>query len=178
MDELKNIISKNHGLLDDIDPLPGHLDRFEKKLGETEKIRLILIPLLAAASIAVVITIILFNLKMNYENEITLGDVSIEYKEAEMYYQNIFLTEYNEFQKNISQSASLNTYVENELDLMDKAYEQLIDDFKTNPYDARVISAIIIHYQTKVDFIIRINEQLENNNVKNVTEYNYEGNRI
>lgn len=178
MTELKKIIRKNQRLLDDIEPLPGHLDRFEKKLGNVENIRYIILPVLAAASVAFLITIMLFNLKMSYENEITLGDVSMEYKEAEMYYQNIFLTEYNEFQNKITPSTTLNAYVENELEQMAMAYEQLVDDFRTNPYDTRVISAIIMHYQTKVDFIKKINEQLENNNVRNVTDYNYEGNRI
>jgi hypothetical protein len=178
MDELKNLIQRNQTLIDDIEPIPGHADRFSKKLNKEDNFRSIIAPVLAAASIAIFITIGLFNMKINYENNISLGDISVEYQEAEIYYQEVFSYEYNKFRESTAQTLSLKNNIEYELEIMDKAYDQLLYDFRTNPYDARVINAIIMHHQTKVDFMKRINEQLVNNEVENVIDYNYESNRI
>ncbi len=177
MTELRDFVEKHNDFLDDLEPIPGHFERFEKKMGKTDSIRSILVPLLAAASVAIIVTGLLFNLKLNYENSITLGDISIEYQEAELYYNNLFMTEYDRFQENVKQT-NIRSNIDSELESMEIAYEQLIDDFKTNPYDSRVINALIMHYQTKVDFIKQINNQLDDNMNQNITDNNYESDRI
>jgi len=49
----------------------------------------------------------------------------------------------------------------NELKSMDSVYIQLQKDLKANPDDERIINAMIEHYQTKVDVMSFILEQLK-----------------
>jgi len=56
-----------------------------------------------------------------------------------------------------------------ELRSMDSVYVQLQKDLKTNPNDERIINAMIEHYQTKVEVMSYILNQLKvirNENLK------------
>jgi hypothetical protein len=61
--------------------------------------------------------------------------------------------------------------LKNEMKSMDSVYVQLQKELKTNPNDERIISAMIQHYQTKLEVMSYIVNQLKavrNENQKNV----------
>jgi hypothetical protein len=92
----------------------------------------------------------------------TLGDVSPEYKEVENYYVH---------QVNMMESEIANIDLKNnpeqkeilfkEMKSMDSVYVQLQKELKANPNDERIINAMIEHYQTKMDVMNYILNQLK-----------------
>lgn len=103
----------------------------------------------------------------------TLGQVSPQYKEVENYYVH---------QVNLMESELVNIDLKNnpeqkkmllsEIKSMDSVYVQLQKELKANPNDERIINAMIEHYQTKVEIMSYIVNQLKEirNENQNKTE--------
>jgi hypothetical protein len=73
---------------------------------------------------------------------------------------------------NFSENPEQKQMLDNELQSMDSIYVQLKKELKANPDDDRIINAMIEHYQTKVDVLSYVVDQLkkirnENQNKKN-----------
>jgi len=95
-------------------------------------------------------------------NSMALGDVSPQYKEVENYYLhqvNLMESEIKtiDFISNTEQKEMFTRELEN----MDSVYIQLQKDLKANPDDERIINAMIEHYQTKLEVMTFIVNQLK-----------------
>ena len=115
-------------------------------------------------------------------NKMALGDVSPEYNEVEQYYvrqvsmmedeiENIWINNDPEEKEMLLQ----------ELDEMDKMYEELQKDLKANPNDDRVINAMIEHYQRKVDimnYVLSQLKEIQKDNENQINKGNYETVRL
>jgi uncharacterized protein (DUF305 family) len=91
-----------------------------------------------------------------------LGDVSPQYKEVENYY----VHQVNLMESEISTVSFVNNpeqqrELKKEMKSMDSVYIQLQKDLKANPDDERIINAMIEHYQTKVEVMTYILNQLK-----------------
>jgi uncharacterized protein (DUF305 family) len=92
----------------------------------------------------------------------TLGQVSPQYREVENYYLH---------QVNLMESEIVNTDLRNnpeqkemlvkEMKSMDSTYVSLQKELKANPNDERIINAMIEHYQTKLEVMTFIVNQLK-----------------
>ncbi len=92
----------------------------------------------------------------------TLGQVSPQYREVENYYMH---------QVNLMEGEIVNTDLHNnpeqkemlvkEMKSMDSTYVSLQKELKANPNDERIINAMIEHYQTKLEVMTYIVNQLK-----------------
>jgi len=179
MKNIEDIIRENIDKFNEREPVEGHFERFEWKLEKRLHSRTLhrsIVPyLLKAAAVTVLITLsslwVWDNFIRRDKDTMALGDVSPQYREVENYYvhqvnnmeselRNYYLSDNPEQQK----------MLKNELQSMDSVYLQLQKDLKANPNDERIINAMIEHYQTKVEVLSYIVNQLKairNENEKN-----------
>jgi hypothetical protein len=163
--DLEKMIGKYRERFDEDNPSPNHMVSFEAKLqkrfkkSNTFKQQKVFMRI--AASIAVLIIgaylsyLIYDNVKRPLKNNIITQTTS-ELQETEMYYT-------KQINKGLEQIKSLEisdqkqkTAILSDLNSMDKNYDQLKTELKSNPDDERLVHAIIEHYQVKLDAIDQI----------------------
>jgi hypothetical protein len=95
-------------------------------------------------------------------NRMTLGDVSPQYREVENYYiHQVNLMEKEIGTVDLPNSPEQKKMLRTELKSIDSVYVQLQKELKANPNDERIISAMIEHYQAKVEVMTFIVNQLK-----------------
>jgi hypothetical protein len=169
MKTIDEIIRAGRDLFD-VEPSEGHFERFNRKLEMRFHIRSrkrSIVPYLLRA--AVVTLLITLSSLWTWEhflkpdrNMMKLSEVSPEYREVENYYVHQVNLMENELESidllnNNEQKAMLFS----EMKSMDSVYVQLQKELKANPNDERIINAMIEHYQTKLDVMTFILNQLK-----------------
>jgi hypothetical protein len=170
MKNIEELIRSSKDFFEEAEPSKGHLERFNRKLelrfGARTIKRSIVPYLLKAAVVTLLVTLSSLwtwdHFIRSDRNRMTLGDVSPQYREVENYYVH---------QVNLMESQLVNIDLKNnpeqkemllsELKGMDSVYVQLQKELKANPNDERIINAMIEHYQTKVDIMSYIVNQLK-----------------
>ena len=170
METIKEAFRNSKNFWDDQEPEEGHFERFSVKLElrrQARSVKRSIVPYLLRA--AVVTLLVTLSSLWTWDHFIrpdsrrmTLGQVSPQYKEVENYYIH---------QVNLMQDEIVNTDIQNspeqkemlisELNSMDSVYVSLQKELKANPDDERIISAMIEHYQTKLEVMTIIVEQLK-----------------
>ena len=169
MNKLEDIIRRNRSEFDDREPSEGHFERFSFKLATrlhagTAK-KSILPYLLKAAVVTLLVTLSslwTFDhfVRPNLKTKMTLSEVSPEYREVERYYvQQVSFME-NEFSSLDLSNPEQKEALMNEMASMDSVYTELQKELRANPNDQRIIDAMIKHYQTKIEVMSYILEQL------------------
>jgi hypothetical protein len=183
MKNIEDIIRNNKDFFEDSEPMEGHFERFSRKLEircqAANHVKRSIVPyLLKAAVVTVLITLSSLWTWDHFlrpgSKRMTLSEVSPQYKEVENYYVH---------QVNMMEGEILNVDLKNnpnqkeallkELKTMDSTYVSLQKELKANPNDERIINAMIEHYQTKLDVMTYIVNQLKtirNNNQNNKKE--------
>jgi len=170
MKNIDNIIKDNRGLFEDEEPMEGHLDRFnwklEKRLHSYATKRSIVPYLLRAAVVTLLVTLSSLwtwdHFIRSGRGRMALGDVSPQYKEVENYYvHQVNLMENELLTVDFKDNAEQRDMLQNEMKSMDSVYVQLQKELKSNPDDERIINAMIEHYQTKLDVMTYIVNQLK-----------------
>ena len=170
MKNIEEIIRSNRDFFGEEEPSKGHVERFERKLElrfhARGAVKRSIVPyLLKAAVVTLLVTLSSLWTWDHFirpdRNRMTLGDVSPQYKEVENYY----LHQVNLMESEIK-TIDLNNPVQKkmldkEMKSMDSVYVQLQKDLKANPDDERIINAMIEHYQTKVEVMNYIINQLK-----------------
>ena len=180
MRTIDDIIRSNKDFFEDREPSEGHMERFNRMLEmrfHAGAVKRSIVPyLLKAAVVTLLVTLSSLwtwdHFIRSDRNRMTLGDVSPQYREVENYYIHQVNLMENEIEtvvpiKNPEQKEMLRT----EMRSMDSVYVQLQKELKANPDDERIINAMIEHYQTKVEVLTYIVNQLkairnENQNTK------------
>lgn len=170
MKNIEDIIRNNKEFFEAAEPSDGHFERFRRRLeikGGEKTLRRSIVPyLLKAAVVTLLVTLSSLWTWDHFirpdRNRMTLGDVSPQYKEVENYYVH---------QVNLMKSEIINIDLKNnpeqkkilvaEMNGMDSVYVQLQKELKANPNDERIINAMIEHYQTKVEVMSYIVNQLK-----------------
>ena len=178
---LENIISENKDFFNDAEPLDGHFGRFEEKLekefGKRKKLNFRIVWQVAAAVAFIFLTInqaIIFFAPKENQN-INLASVSPEYGEIEMYYVsaiNSGLLNWNALQNEGILTAEEKSMLDEELKEFDLTFKNLQEELKANPDDERVINAMIEFYQSKLNVITIIIENIKE--VKRIKNERYE----
>ncbi len=178
MKPIEEIIRDNRELFDDQEPFEGHYERFRRKLEMRmvpPKIKKSIVPYLLKA--AVVTLLVTLSSLWTWDNFISpssrrmrLSDVSPEFREVENYYvRQVNLMENEILSFDMLNGTDESAMLKEEINNMDSVYLQLERELKANPNDERIISAMIEHYQTKVEIMSFIVDQLkaiENENTK------------
>jgi hypothetical protein len=92
----------------------------------------------------------------------TLGQVSPQYKEVENYYiHQVNMMEGEIVNVDLKNNPQQKEMLMKEMKSMDSVYVSLQKELKANPNDERIITAMIDHYQTKVEVMTYIVNQLK-----------------
>ncbi|MCJ7447870.1 MAG: hypothetical protein MUO72_09265 [Bacteroidales bacterium] len=170
MKTIDEIIRSNRDFFEDEEPSEGHLERFNRKLEmrfHTGGIRRSIVPyLLKAAVVTLLVTLSSLWTWDHFirpdRNRMTLGDVSPQYKEVENYYiHQVNLMENEIGTVNLSNNPEQMDMLRIEMKSMDSVYVQLQKELNANPNDERIINAMIEHYQTKVEVLSFVVNQLK-----------------
>lgn len=178
MKNIEDIIRENKDFFE-AEPSNGHLERFQAMLEvrfRKEAPKRSIVPYLLRA--AVVTLLVTLSSLWTWDNFIrpdskrmTLGDVSPQYREVENYYVHQVSMMEGELSNMSLSSPEQKEMLLKEMKSMDSVYVSLQKELKANPNDQRIINAMIEHYQTKVDVMNYIIDQLkavrnENQNMK------------
>ncbi|MBI4646134.1 MAG: hypothetical protein HY738_05915 [Bacteroidia bacterium] len=172
MELLKKIINNNRALFDDSEPENGHFNRFENKLKAYHRRKMVLsIPFLLKTAAVLLLLVMSSYLTYKYFitgnditnfNRITVGDISPEYQEMEIYYTSLVNQQFEQINRLFIDDSTEKKIVIRELSEMDEMLNSLTDELNTNPNDERIISTIIEYYQLKIEILNRIIYHLKN----------------
>lgn len=183
MKNIEDIIRNNKEFFDGAEPSGGHLERFNRKLEimcGTRAVKRSIVPYLLKA--AVVTLLVTLSSLWTWEhfirsdrNMMTLGDVSPQYREVENYYvHQVNLMENEIADLDMKNHPEQKDVLLSEMRSMDSVYVQLQKELKTNPDDERIINAMIEHYQTKVEVMNYILDQLKSIRNENINNKGHE----
>ena len=170
MKTIEDIIRNNRDLFEDQEPSEGHFDRFSVKLEirhQKMASRRSIVPyLLRAAVVTLLVTLSSLWTWDHFirpgSSRMTLGQVSPQYKEVENYYlHQVSLMEGEIVNMDHSQNPEQKKMLMKEMKSMDSTYVSLQKELKANPNDERIINAMIEHYQTKLEVLTYIVNQLK-----------------
>ncbi|MDX9880460.1 MAG: hypothetical protein RBS73_00245 [Prolixibacteraceae bacterium] len=178
---IENIIIENREFFNQAEPVEGHFERFQAKLdrepGRKGRInfRMVWQAAAAVAFLLLAINQALLLFAPKEQGQMTLASVSPEYGEIETYYVsaiNASLNNWDALQKEGALTAEEKTLLEEELKEFDTTFKSLQEELNANPNDERVINAMIEFYQSKLNVITIIIENLKE--VKQVKKQNHE----
>jgi hypothetical protein len=168
MDQLEKIFKENRDQFDHAEPEAGHFNRFREKIDNKRPRGRKFFTYLKAASIALLV--VLSSLWM-YDNlvsrtdsrdGISLGEISPEYRDAEIYYTRMVESKYDEIDNyRFPEDTIQKEILRKELSDMDVMYKNLQKELQNNPKDERLIHAMIEHYELKIDVMNQILDQLK-----------------
>jgi hypothetical protein len=170
MKSIEDIIRNNKDFFEDAEPSEGHLERFNRKLEKRFQINTLkrsIVPyLLKAAVVTLLITLSSLwtwdHFIRTGSTRMTLGQVSPQYKEVENYYvHQVNLMEGEIVNVDLKNNPAQKTMLMKEIKSMDSTYVSLQKELKANPNDERIINAMIEHYQTKLEVMTYIVNQLK-----------------
>jgi hypothetical protein len=183
MNRLEEIIKKGRSEFDDREPSDGHFERFSFKLAtrlHTGKTKRSILPyLLKAAVVTLLVTLSsLWSfehfIKPNLKKTMTLSEVSPEYREVEKYYVREVNFMENEFTTIDFNNPEQKEIMMKELASMDSVYVELQKELKANPNDQRIVDAMIKHYQSKIEVMSYLLDQLKQIKAETVNPSSHE----
>ncbi len=172
MTNIEDLIRNNKDLFEEEEPSKGHLERFSIKLEmrfgkQITVVKRSIVPyLLKAAVVTLLVTLSSLwtwdHFIRPQKSRMTLGDVSPQYREVENYYvHQVNLMESELVDVDLKNNPEQREMLLSEMKSLDSVYVQLQKELKANPDDDRIINAMIEHYQTKVDIMTYILNQLK-----------------
>jgi hypothetical protein len=170
MKTLEDIIRSNKDYFEDAEPSAGHLERFNRKLEmrfQVKKTTRSIVPyLLKAAVVTLLVTLSSLWTWDHFirpgSSRMTLGQVSPQYKEVENYYvHQVNMMESEITNVDLKNNPEQKAMILSEIKSMDSTYVSLQKELKANPNDERIINAMIEHYQTKLEVMTYIVNQLK-----------------
>jgi hypothetical protein len=185
MKTIEDIIRNNKDFFEDEEPSEGHLDRFNRKLEtrfQTNAIKRSIVPyLLRAAVVTLLVTLSSLwtwdHFIRSGSTRMTLGQVSPQYKEVENYYiHQVNMMEGEIINIDLKSSPEQKSILLKEMKSMDSVYVSLQKELKANPDDERIINAMIEHYQTKLEVMTYIVNQLKT--IRNSNQNNTENEKV
>jgi len=170
MKNIEDIIRGNKGFFDEAEPTEGHFERFNRKLEARFSVKTVkrsIVPYLLKA--AVVTLLVTLSSLWTYDHflrpdrgRMTLGDVSPQYKEVENYYVHQVRLMENEIGTiDVENNPLQKKMLQEEMKGMDSISVQLQKELYANPNDERIINAMIEHYQTRLEIMTYIVDQLK-----------------
>jgi len=170
MKNIEEIIRSNKDFFEEAEPSTGHLERFNRKLEirfQVTAVKRSIVPyLLRAAVVTLLITLSSLWTWDHFlrpgSSRMTLGQVSPQYKEVENYYvHQVNMMEGEIVNVDLKNNPEQKTMLLKEMKSMDSTYVSLQKELKANPNDERIINAMIEHYQTKLEVMTYIVNQLK-----------------
>jgi hypothetical protein len=170
MKTIEEIVRSNKDFFEDAEPSIGHFERFNRKLEIRFQVsapkRSIVPYLLRAAVVTLLVTLSSLWTWDHFirpgSSRMTLGQVSPQYKEVENYYiHQVNMMEGEIVNVDLVNNPDQKKMLLNEMKSMDSVYVSLQKELKANPNDERIINAMIEHYQTKLEIMKYVVNQLK-----------------
>jgi hypothetical protein len=185
MKTIEEIIRDNKDFFEEAEPSKGHFERFNRKLEvrfQTTSVKRSIVPYLLRA--AVVTLLVTLSSLWTWDHFIrpgrtrmTLGQVSPQYKEVENYYlHQVNMMEGEIVNVDLKNNPGQKVMLMKEMKSMDSVYVSLQKELKANPDDERIINAMIEHYQTKLEIMTYIVNQLKT--IRNDNQNNTENEKV
>ena len=166
---------KNHRAEFDTDqPREGHFERFGQRIRQPPVRRInFRHALQIAASVAIILASGWVIIKQSKSGDkVAQSEIPAEMLETEEYYATQVSSRYDQIQDFIFENSGEKAKLLDELKNLDEFQQQLVRDLELNPDNDQVISAMIRHYQMKLDVMDQIINQL--NQFKSQTTHNHE----
>lgn len=159
-DQLDNFIQQNRDDFEMYEPSPGLWDKIEK----TPQRRSIIPQWSKYAISAMVVFALGFGLGQFSDNEktpeINYAPGQVKVIESEYYYQTKINEQMQELQPYFKEEPRLRTDIESDFDELDTYCRELKEDLQDNINNEFVIEALIKSYQTKLDILEALHQQL------------------
>ncbi|NLV17893.1 MAG: hypothetical protein GXY51_00180 [Bacteroidetes bacterium] len=177
MKTIDDIIRNSKDFFEDKEPAEGHFERFNRKLEihfhHASKPARSIVPYLLRAAVATLL--ITLSSLWTWEHfirpdrsKMALSEVSPHYREVENYYiYQVSLMENEIGMLDLNSKEEQRELLMDEINNMDSVYVNLQKELKANPGDERIINAMIEHYQTKLDVMNYILNQLKTMRIEN-----------
>jgi hypothetical protein len=182
MSNIEKQIREQRLLLDSDRPREGHEERFLQKLerlpgrGPVRRIRF-RHAIQVAASVAIILTSALLLVRQQKSGrEVVQQEIPEAVMEADIYFASQVDARYSEIRDLDFGDEAEKALLLDELKDLEVYHQQLMNDLKANPDDERVVSALIRHYQLKLEVMDQIIMQL--NQVKSEISKNHENESI
>lgn len=165
MDPLEEIIKKKRDEIQNDLPHDGHFERFELRLQKMHRRTIPVRWLAFATSLAAVLVIglLMFIPEPSQSAAFTLSDVSEQYAEVENYYTSSINKQIERIKNKATENGKVNPNIQlllDDLEAYDQTYQQLCRDLEATPNDERVINALIVYYQSKLEIMTKILDEL------------------
>lgn len=176
-DNLDNWFNKQQGCWDLAEPNEGHKERFLQKLAPKTAAQSQVIslrswwkPLAVAASIALLVFALVPKEAYNPTKE--LAAVSPQMEEAQDFFTRAIEQElFTLRQERTPETEKLIKDALKQLELLETDYNNLKQDLAKSGEDKRVIHAMIINFQTRIDLLTQVVEEIESIKKLNSTDY-------
>jgi hypothetical protein len=170
MKYIEDIIRENKDFFEEAEPTEGHLERFNRKLEMRFSVKTLkrsIVPYLLKA--AVVTLLVTLSSLWTWDHflkpdraRMTLSEISPEYREVENYYvHQVNLMENEIVNIDLKNNPAQKNMLLEEMKSMDSISIQLQKELYANPNDERIVNAMIEHYQTKLEIMTYIVNQLK-----------------
>lgn len=170
--DIEKIIQENREAFDSNEPGAGHFKRFDdkldKKFGQEKKRNYTFYLKIAAVfALGLMSTFWLYEKFSTHGGQngiegIALSDISAEYAEVEVYFTSSINNSLNDLNPYIKDNEELKEeLLGSEFEELDSLYRDLQKELANNPDDEQIIEAMIVHYQTKLEIISIVLNQLK-----------------
>ncbi|MDO1500812.1 hypothetical protein Q2T40_11790 [Winogradskyella maritima] len=168
-DDIDCLFDELEGQFDVHSPSEGHQQRFEQRLkktlvleDESSKVRSLWKPLLLMVASVVICFGLFTTLKSEPETN-DLASVSQEMAETQDYFHLTLAEELKKLNAEVSPLTEDIIYdAMRELKVLETQYTKLKTDLKESGQDKRVVYAMISNFQTRIDILTNVLEQIEN----------------
>jgi hypothetical protein len=165
MDQLEDILRNKRDEIQNDLPHDGHFERFDMRLQQMNRRSFPLRWIAYASSLAAVLVIglLMFIPEPSQSAAFTLSDVSEQYAEVENYYTSSINKQIEKIKDKATENGKVNPTIQlllDDLESYDQTYQQLCRDLEATPNDERVINALIVYYQSKLEIMTKILNEL------------------
>ncbi len=180
MDYIEQLIAGNLEELNSSEPDSGHFERFEARLKAEKRVISFNWTTVWKVAAAVVFVLMAVNqvhlwLAEDEKAPVGLAGISPEYAEIEFFYTSSIqsgIDSWNSMAASGVVSKADDQMMQLELMEFERRYEEIRKEFEANPYDERVINALLGYYQAKLSIIEMIVSKLQE--VKNQKSIRHE----
>lgn len=168
-DYIEKLVLDNLDELNDQEPPEGHFERFETRLKEEGKVKAFSWNRVWRVAASVVFVLLAVNqgriwLTPGEEDPISLANISPEYAEVEYFYTSSIqngINTWNNLAAGGIVSEEENRIMQQELKDFEVRFDEIQKELEANPYDERVIQAMLEYYQAKLNVITLIVNKLQ-----------------
>ncbi|WP_424001586.1 hypothetical protein [Maribacter sp. IgM3_T14_3] len=182
-DNIEQLFNELHDKVDYAEPTSGHQQRFLEKLNESKGVATLdpkrknpwMLFLSVAASIAILVSVGIFQLNTASSVEDQVAEISPEASKTQFYFANLIEQQINELNSEKSpETERIITDTMTQLKKLQLNYTKMEQDLLNGGNSKLILSAMITNFQTRIDLLNEVMIQIENiKSIKKSNDENY-----